>query len=223
MKHQKIYILVATIIAITILYICDQGLELPYVMKIGVKLILFFSLPMFYIIQTKKNIVLESIRNRDKLFKLKLSHILSLFIIVILIATYLIVKPTINLAIFQVEFEQKYKIHRDNILLYGIYFSFFNSLLEEFFFRGFMFLGLKKLNMHKSAYILSSLAFSLYHIGNIQNWFNIGIFLLALLGLFVGGLIFAYLDDKQNTFFNSWFVHVCADLAIVWIGYDMLS
>jgi hypothetical protein len=34
----------------------------------------------------------------------------------------------------------------------------------------------------------------------------------------MGGIIFDYLDDKENTFMNSWFVHICADVAIVVIG-----
>jgi len=222
MRHQKMYIILATIFTIGGLYVCDQIFELPYVMKVGVKLILFLVLPLYYMLQTKENIFLQSFKNRDKHVRLNLSHLLGFLIIVVLIVTYLIVKPTINLSVFQEEFEQKYKINRDNLLLYGIYFTFVNSLLEEFFFRGFMFLELKKLNMKKTAYFTSSLAFSIYHIGNIQNWFNVWIFFLAILGLFVGGIIFNYLDDRQNTFFNSWLVHICADLALVWIGYDLL-
>lgn len=71
------------------------------------------------------------------------------------------------------------------------------------------------------AYLASSIAFSLYHISNFQNWFNIGVFILVSVGLFIGGMIFDYLDDRDNTFVNSWFVHICADLALVGIGMSL--
>lgn len=230
MKGKQIYIIISAILVIGALYICDQVLELPYLVKIGIKLVLFAVFPMIYMMKTKESILVESFRNRSKPtdqkanpFRLRLSYALGIMVIIVLVVTYLIVKPMINLDVLIADFELKYKINKSNILLYGLYFAFVNSLLEEFFFRGFMFLGLKKLKMKKSAYFISSIAFSIYHIGNIQNWFHIGIFFLATFGLFVGGIIFDYLDDRQNTFFNSWFVHICADLAIVWIGYDMLS
>lgn len=222
MKHQRLYIIVASLCVITGLYVCDQIFELTYLMKIGIKLILFFAFPLYYMIKTNRNFFWESLKKREPLLRLNLSHILGLLIVGVLIITYFIVKPTINVSIFQNELELKYKITQENIFLYGFYMTFINSLLEEFFFRGFMFLELKKLNMKKNAYFISSIAFSIYHISNFQNWFSFGIMLLAIVGLFIGGLIFDYLDDRQNSFFNSWFVHICADIAIVWIGYDLL-
>jgi membrane protease YdiL (CAAX protease family) len=75
------------------------------------------------------------------------------------------------------------------------------------------------LGYKKTGYITSSLLFALYHIANFQNWFSPVLYILAIVGLFLGGTIFNFLDDKDNTFFNSWFVHICADLAIVFIGY----
>lgn len=222
MKHQRLYIIIASLCVITGLYVCDQIFELTYLLKIGVKLILFFAFPSYYMFKTKRNFFWESYKKREPLLRLNLSHILGLLIVGVLIITYLIVKPTINVSIFQNELELKYKITQENIFLYGFYMTFINSLLEEFFFRGFMFLELKNLDMKKNAYFISSIAFSIYHISNFQNWFSFGIMFLAIVGLFIGGLIFNYLDDRQNSFFNSWFVHICADIAIVWIGYDLL-
>ena len=63
----------------------------------------------------------------------------------------------------------------------ALYISFINSLLEEFFFRGFAFLTLKKLTTRKVAYIFSAILFRIpyshdervvfyYFIYNNTNW-----------------------------------------------------
>ncbi len=85
-----------------------------------------------------------------------------------------------------------------------------------------MFLNIKKLGYKKLGYILSSLLFAIYHISNINGWFTGFTFVLSLIGLFIGGVIFSYLDDKKDTFLNSYIIHICADLAIVIIGYIVL-
>jgi membrane protease YdiL (CAAX protease family) len=128
-----------------------------------------------------------------------------------------------NIEVLIFEFEEKYKINKLNIVYYGIYLALINSLLEEFFFRGFIFLSLKKIGMKRVAYLTSSIAFAIYHVGNFQNWFNIWVFVLATTGLFIGGMIFNYLDDHENTFLNSWYVHICADLALVGIGLSIFQ
>lgn len=50
------------------------------------------------------------------------------------------------------------------------------------------------------------------------TWFDIILLLLLICSLFVGGLIFDFLDDKSETIYNSWFVHMFANFAINTIG-----
>lgn len=224
LKNKKvIFISVVTIMTITLLYISDQIFNMNYIAKVGIKLVLFSIFPAIYIIKTGDNVLKDSIKNRDKKIRIKLSTVLGIVIFLAIISTYLILKNYIDIGTLVNEFENKYKINKSNIIYYGVYLAFINSLLEEFFFRGFIFLNLKKLELKKTAYILSSMAFFLYHIANFKNWFSIGLFIFVSVGLFVGGCIFNYLDDKQNTFFNSWFVHICADLAIILIGFKIFN
>lgn len=224
MKNKKlIYIIVTTFITIILLYIADQILHLNYLSKVLVKLILFSLFPIVYVLRTGENFIKDSFVHEKKGFGVKLSHILGILVFIILIATFYLIKQYMNIDILISEFELKYKINHSNILYYGIYLAFINSLLEEFFFRGFIFLNLKKLGMKRMAYLSSSIAFSIYHVGNFQNWFNIWVFVLATTGLFVGGIIFNYLDDKEHTFLNSWFVHICADIALVGIGLSLFK
>lgn len=224
MKNKRlIFIIVASMITIVLLYIVDQVLMLNYLTKVGVKFFLFALFPTIYILWTKENFLKESIKNREKITKINLSTILGIVVFLVIIIVYIIVKQNIDIDVLIDEFESKYKINKNNIIFFGLYLAFINSLLEEFFFRGFIFLNLKKLNLKKLAYIISSTAFAIYHVANIQNWFSVGLFLFITVGLFIGGIIFNYLDDKQNTFLNSWFVHISADLAIVIIGFRLFG
>ena len=50
------------------------------------------------------------------------------------------------------------------------------------------------------------------------GWFNIIVIILAIIGLFVGGLIFNYFNEKYNNIYLSWIVHMFAIFAINTIG-----
>lgn len=215
---KSLYIISTALITIVVLYLVDQILHLSYISKVLSKILLFSLFPFIYVRITHDNFIKTSLICVKKRFHLKISHILGFCIFIILIIVYNLIKQYLNLDVMIYEFEEKYKINKTNIIYYGIYLTFINSFLEEFFFRGFIFLNLKNLGIKRIAYFTSSIAFSIYHISNFQNWLNIWIFALATIGLFIGGMIFDYLDDKENTFINSWFVHICADLAIVGFG-----
>lgn len=224
MKNKKLsYIIITSIITIILLYITDQVLQLSYISKVLVKLVVFTAFPFGYIRMTRDNFLKDSLMSKRRKLRFNKSHVLGIVIFVTIIVVYHFIKQYIDIETLVLEFEQKYRINKDNILYYSIYLTFVNSLLEEFFFRGFIFLNLKKIGMKSVGYIVSSLAFAIYHVSNFQNWFNIGVFVLAIIGLFVGGMIFNYLDDEENTFLNSWFVHICADLAIVLIGLSIFK
>lgn len=228
MKTKKLlYIITTSLLTIAILYITDQVLMLSYNTKIIVKLIAFLTFPLIYISIAKDNVIKDSVENAKRNFrKLKIrsiSTILGLALFIFLIGMFFIFKGFLDMEAMRTDFADKYKITKDNLLFYGLYMSFVNSLLEEYFFRGFIFLNLKKIGYKKTGYMTSSMMFAIYHIANFQNWFSPILYILAIAGLFVGGTIFNLLDDKENTFFNSWFVHICADLAIVLMGYMVLT
>lgn len=222
MKNKKlIYIISTTLITMILLYLMDQVFHWSYLSKIVGKVVLFSFFPFVYIRITGENFIKSSLSYVKKGFRFKISHLLGICIFVLLIVVFIWIKQYLNISVLIYEFEEKYKITKTNIVYYGTYLILINSLLEEFFFRGFIFLNLKNLGKRRIAYGASSIAFSLYHISNFQNWLNVWVFVLATIGLFIGGMIFDYLDDKENTFLNSWFVHICADLAIVGFGYSL--
>ena len=70
------------------------------------------------------------------------------------------------------------------------------------------------------ANLFSAAAFSLYHVAILSGWFRWWIYGLCLLGLFVGGLIFNWLDRRGGVL-PSWIAHGAANLAINAIGVMM--
>ena len=68
------------------------------------------------------------------------------------------------------------------------------------------------------SYVFSAGLFAFYHVGMTFGWFNVWIYVLAMLGLFIGGVIFNYLNDKFGNIYSSWLVHMFANFAINTIG-----
>ena len=74
----------------------------------------------------------------------------------------------------------------DNFIYVTIYISFLNSFLEEFFYRGYAFITLKKHLNRKISYIFSASLFAIYHIGMILESFIFPDIILVVIGLFLG-------------------------------------
>ena len=111
----------------------------------------------------------------------------------------------------------------NNFVYVAVYISFVNSLLEEFFFRGYAFLILKEESGKKFAYIFSAAMFALYHVGMTSGWFNILIYVMSMAGLFIGGCVFNYLNEKCENIYPSWLVHMCANFGINTIGFILFG
>ena len=61
--------------------------------------------------------------------------------------------------------------------------------------------------------------FAVYHIAMIGMSFPPLMLLLALIGLAIGGLLFDYVDSKNENIYHSWVIHMFADFAIMTIWY----
>lgn len=114
-------------------------------------------------------------------------------------------------------------VNTGNYTYVALFIVVFNSLLEEFLFRGFVFLQLAKTGNRIFAYVYSSLLFASYHLLIIGGWFNPILMGLALLALFTIGMVFDYLNEKPGHILNSWIAHVFADAAIILIGFRLFG
>lgn len=93
-----------------------------------------------------------------------------------------------------------------------------NSFLEEFFFRGFLFRNLYQMGHKTTAYLFSSVLFSVYHISIFQSWFSVPVVLLCLAGLVLAGLFFCETDRRCDHIYGGWLIHLGANVGINVIG-----
>jgi membrane protease YdiL (CAAX protease family) len=217
------YIIISSLLACICLYFIEQYLGVSYVVKTLSKIIFFVIIPIIYIKIVKKSNIMEELNLRylDK-NRFKLGFIFGISSFLIVLAAYFIFKGAIDLNGIVSDLQEK-NITPANFILIGLYVTLGNSLLEEFFFRGFIFLNLYNMKKEKLAYLYSSMLFGLYHIGIFKAWFNIWLILLCLVGLITVGFIFNWLNTKSNNFINSWLVHIFADSAIILIGLKMFE
>ena len=148
---------------------------------------------------------------------------LGLGVFVFVQAGYFVLKGFIDLNNISAVLENNLGISKENFIFVSLYISFFNSLLEELFFRGFSFLTLKKYSSKKYSYIISAFAFSIYHVSILANWFNPIIYIIFIAGLFVTGIFFNLLNDRYDNIYNSWIVHMAANISINIIGFMMFG
>jgi len=213
---RRLYLILGSLISVLILYTIEQLLEVNYLIKTISKIIIFISIPFIYFRFIKNSKFTKALNFKDA--NIKLGVLLGFLSFSFIFIGYFIFKSNIDFSSIINELQSKSKITPSNFLFIGAYITFGNSFLEEFFFRGFIFLNLYEEGYKKTGYIFSSLLFAIYHISIFKTWFNIWIMLVAILGLFTVGIVFNYINTFSRNFINSWIVHILADSAIILIG-----
>ena len=110
-------------------------------------------------------------------------------------------------------------------LVVAVFYSLIHSLLEEYYWRWFVYgrarhyLGIARANL------LSSLAFMAHHVVVI-NSFLPGEYFWSLtiplsLSVAVGGVIWSVLYQRSGSLYGAWLSHALVDLAIMICGYDL--
>lgn len=211
-KKNKIY----GLIFIILLFLADQVLHLSYDLKVLLKVVLVLC---SFVCLTKKDFKYYTLRN-FKRSKYKYGLFLSILAFIGIFITYFIVSEYMDLSQIKHDFIHKYQLTGIRFFIASFYLIFINAFLEEYFFRGFLFLNTDQ-SFYSSLY--SACLFSFYHLANFIQWFKRPILLLIpLIGLIIVGLIFNELCKKSQDVFHSYIPHLFADLAIVIIGYTIL-
>lgn len=212
-KNKIAFIIISSLLACFAVASLDLIFHLSYVPKSAIK-ILLFTLPVFlYKLIFKNSYITHQLKKPNKK-NLKLSAIIAVGVSLVIIAAYLIFKDFISAENIRDNLAKRENIDASNFLYVALHIAFVNSLLEEFFFRAFIFYYLNKLNLIIFAYMYSSLLFSLYHVTTIAAWFDWWLNLIIIIALFIVGLIFDYFCEKANSFLAPWFLHIVANLSI---------
>lgn len=216
-KKSKIAIILMTLICCIVMGIVETFIEPSYFVKSATKVVLFLAVPL---IAMK---VLD-IKAFDSSFAIKKKTLLKLLLLgaaiyTVVFAAYLVTKNVFDYSSMVVSLSEDQHVNSKNFIWIAAYISFGNSFIEEFLFRLISFIRLSEHVNKKTAYIFSSLTFALYHIAFIGPSFPLPLLLLSVFGLAVGGFIFDKVDDKSRNIYNSWIIHMFADLALMTIWF----
>ena len=153
---------------------------------------------------------------------LELGLLLGGGIFAVILLAFFLFRPFLDLDAIAAGLLSKEGVSRENFLWVALYISIFNSLLEELLFRGLGYLELRRHAPEGFAMVFSAAAFAAYHVAILDGWFTWWVYGLCMLGLFVGGLIFNFLDRK-GSLLPSWLAHAGANLAINTVGLIMFG
>ena len=221
MKNRKMAISLIVVLCCVIMAIVDGIWQPDYPVKSVIKIVLFIGFPFIYSLFDSKINLKDIFVPNKKGMKMAFSLCIPVFLLIL--GAYLLLKDVFDFSKVTTALTGNIGVNKDNFVYVALYISFINSLLEEFFFRGFAFLTLKRVASEKFAYVFSAVAFSLYHIAIMTGWFSVIVFVITVAGLFAGGLIFNYLNSKSNNIYTSWLVHMFSNFAINLIGFMLFG
>ena len=207
-------------VAVTLI---DAFVHPNYFLKIPIKIVFFLALPLLFFIKNR-----EAFKDFKALFVFKWKGLLKALLLgigvyAVILGGFFIVRGFFDFSRIADTLTADMGITAENFIFVSLYISLMNSFLEEFFFRGYGFITLKKNVPRWAAYIISSSLFAVYHVGMLVGMVNVGLLLLMMAGLIVGGCIFNYLNEANDTIYPSWIVHMFANFAINTVGFILFG
>jgi len=94
-----------------------------------------------------------------------------------------------------------------------------NSLMEEYVYRWFVLRQGERLLSGPSAIVLSAAVFTAHHILAVSRYLSPVETILASAGVFVGGVVWAWLYHRYRSIWPGWISHVLADIAVFGTGW----
>ena len=223
LNRKNMHIILSVLIFSVAVTFIDAFVKPDYFMKIPVKILFFLVLPMVFFFVHK-----EDFKQFRQMFAFRKGGFLKallpgLGVYGIILGGYFATRGIFDYSNVTSSLTDGMGITADNFLYVALYISLMNSFLEEFFFRGFGFMTLKKYTGRKFAYIFSSSIFAVYHAGMLWGMFGGAALALIFAGLVVGGCIFSYMNEWTDNIYPSWFVHMFANFAINTVGFILFG
>lgn len=215
-KNEKIFIIVIVLLCSLLMGFIETVIEPTYFIKSLMKIILFLIFPLFVMKLLKIKVSSNNRLKKNEIIKL---FVLGIFIYFVIMASYFITKNIFDYKELVLSLSSDQKVSSSNFIYIALYISFCNSFLEEFLFRFLAFIKLSKYIKKRYAYLFSSFMFAIYHIAMVGSSFPFPLLIISILGLAAGGYVFDYIDEKNDNIYNSWFVHMFADFAIMTIWF----
>jgi uncharacterized protein len=107
------------------------------------------------------------------------------------------------------------------IIVMSVFYSLVHSLLEEYYWRWFVFGRLRQMMPLGGAIAISSLGFMAHHTILVFHYFSWPWATLASAAVAIGGALWAWRYERDGSLWGPWISHLLVDAAIFTIGYQM--
>jgi len=188
-----------------------------YLVTSALKCFLFLLCPLAYFRISGTGSLGELVTGKANKQQIKQSAIIALLTIPIILLVFIVLRSLLDPKMIA-DALSNVGITGINYFFVFVYVVLINAGIEELFFRGFVFLCLYRAGCKKYAYLYSAFLFALYHVSVIRSAVTPGLLLLAVVGLFFGGLVLNLLAKRCDSILGSLVVHICINLAINTIG-----
>jgi membrane protease YdiL (CAAX protease family) len=107
----------------------------------------------------------------------------------------------------------------------GVFYSIAHSLLEEYYWRWFVFSQLRRLIPLAPAIVISALGFTAHHVLVLAHYFGwtSPLTLLFSASVAVGGAFWAWLYERTGSLLGPWLSHLVIDAGIFFIGFKLVA
>jgi len=110
-------------------------------------------------------------------------------------------------------------------LVLALFYVLIHSLLEEYYWRGFVFGRLRNLTPLPAAVAISSVGFAAHHVlvlAKYFGWDSPATWLFSA-GVAIGGVVWAVVYQQSKSLLGPWLSHLLVDAAIFVIGWDLMT
>lgn len=105
----------------------------------------------------------------------------------------------------------------------ALFISVPHSLLEEYYWRWFVYGQTRRVLPTIIANIVAAVGFTLHHIILLRIYLtDWSLTALCSFGIFIGGVYWAWLYQRARHLYAPWLSHFIVDAVLMWIGYDMV-
>jgi membrane protease YdiL (CAAX protease family) len=203
--NKKLFMILTVILLITI----DMLGIFSYLQRSLLKILLFGIVPLLSL--KHRNMPFPNLK---KGVNLKGIVLLSVIIIVGLLGGAYLLSYFGLFDNVQVSLANQVGVVKSNYPYVFVYVVLINGPLEEFFFRHYVYI-----QDFKYRKFVSSLLFSIYHVGMLFTMFPWYLFVLLIGGLMLVGYFFLMINTRKHSLLNSILVHMAANFAINLVGW----
>lgn len=144
----------------------------------------------------------------------------------VVVAVLLLMKAGLGDVLLSFAPQIRHKVDQLGVLDYYLTFALFlavaHSGLEEYYWRWFVFGNLRTVLGLPAALSIASLTFASHHLVILSQYVSTPWAILGAVAVVCGGAVWCLMYERQKTLTGAWLSHILSDLAILWVGYQML-